>query len=44
MNKNLTYIIGLTLIISCTPEDGAIGPSGLNSLILTTEESEGGEL
>lgn len=41
MNKKIIYITIIIFFIGCKGEDGAIGPSGLNSLVLTTDESAG---
>ncbi len=41
MGKNLKYMIVAIFIIGCQGEDGEIGPSGLKSLIKTTNESSG---
>ena len=41
MNRNSTYFILIVLLISCKGEDGAVGPSGLNSLIQTSTEPAG---
>lgn len=39
--KNSLYIIIISLLLSCKGEDGAVGPSGLNSLIQTINEPAG---
>lgn len=41
INKILVYIFSIALLIGCTGEDGVVGPSGLNSLVLTSEELAG---
>lgn len=39
--KNSFYLILISLLLACTGEDGAVGPSGLNSLIQTSMEPTG---
>lgn len=40
-NKSSYYLIAISLLLSCKGEDGAVGPSGLNSLIQTSTELAG---
>ena len=41
LKNSFYYIIIISLLLACKGEDGAVGPSGLNSLIQTSTESAG---
>jgi hypothetical protein len=40
-SKHIFLLVVVYLVISCKGDDGAIGPSGLNSIIKTTNEAAG---
>lgn len=40
-NKSIYHVLLITFLVSCTGEDGAVGPSGLNSLVSTIIEPIG---